>query len=51
MDCTDNILTGRMIEAGGSAMGKVLVTLLIALMLTVCGSIVRAGPDEDGYAA
>ena len=41
-----------MIEAGGSAMGKVLATLLVAVMLTVGGGgIVRAGPLEDGVGA
>ena len=48
MGCTDNILTGRMIEAGGSVMGKVITTLLVALMLMVDGGVVRAGPLEDG---
>jgi uncharacterized protein len=32
-------------------MNKILTILLVALMLTVCGSIVRAGPLEDGVAA
>jgi hypothetical protein len=32
-------------------MGKVLATLLVASMLTVGGSIVRAGPFEDAVAA
>ena len=28
-------------------MNKTITTLLVALMLTVCGSVVRAGPFED----
>ena len=41
-----------MIEASGiGKMRKILITLLIGLMLTVSGEIVRAGPLEDGIAA
>lgn len=52
MDCADNILTGRMIEAGGTTMGKAFATLLVALMLMIGGGgIVHAGPLEDGVGA
>ena len=41
-----------MIETGGTTMGKVLATLLVAVMLTVGDDgIVRAGPLEDGLGA
>ena len=40
-----------MIEADGTPVNKILGTLLVGLMLTVCGSIARAGPLEDGFSA